>query len=288
MEPPREASDGREPRLRRQNARTGLRRHARGAHQQDLSVRLRAGWARPRSAAYDRCVPVNFELRDRVAVITFDDGKVNAFGHTAIDEMHAALDEAASQQAGAILLCGRPGRFSAGFDLAAMTASAESMRALVKAGGRLVARLLLEPRPVVAACTGHALAAGALVLLAADHRIAADGEWKIGLNEVAIGMALPRWAVELARHRLAPPRFEWHVVLGQTSGPAEAVEVGFLDRLVAPESLLDEAFAAASGLAALDSDAVGGTKRRARGALVERMLDGVDDDLSRLGVPRPT
>ncbi len=94
-----------------------------------------------------------------------------------------------------------------------MTAGPESMRSLVAAGGRFVAKLLLEPLPVVAACTGHALAAGALVLLAADHRIGAAGDWKIGLNEVAIGMPLPVWAVELARYRMPPSEFD-HIVLG--------------------------------------------------------------------------
>jgi enoyl-CoA hydratase len=161
------------------------------------------------------------------------------------------------------------------------------MRELVMAGGRFVARLLLEPMPVVAASTGHALAMGALVLLACDHRLGASGDWKIGLNEVAIGMPLPRWAVELGSYRIAPAEREWRMVLGQVGSPEEAVTAGFLDRVVPAERLLEEARAVASRLAELRSGAVAGTKIRLRSALVDRMLEDMEGDLSAIEVPSP-
>ena len=147
-----------------------------------------------------------------------------------------------------------------------------------------MARLLLEPLPVVAACTGHALAAGALVLLAADHRIGMAGDWRIGLNEVAIGMALPVWAVELARYRMPAGQFD-RILLGEIGGPEEACAAGFLDRVVAPDDLLTEATATASRLTALRTGAVAGTKERARTELARRMLEGLDDDLAALSPP---
>ena len=231
---------------------------------------------------------VTYEVRDHVAIVTFDDGKANSLGFEALAELNGALDRAGEDpDARAVLLVGRPGRFSAGFDLKTMTAGGDAMRDLVVEGGRFVARLLLEPRPVVAACTGHALAAGALVLLAADHRIGIEGEWKIGLNEVSIGMALPKWAVELARYRLHPSEFDWRVVLGQVCDPAEAVRAGFLDRIVAPDVLLAEAGAAASAMASLRTGAVEGTKRRARGPVAAAMLDGMIEDLADISAPQP-
>jgi len=232
-------------------------------------------------------MPVTYNLQEHVAVVSFDDGKANVYSHEVLEALAAALNRAeADPQARAVLLVGRPGRFSAGFDLATMTAGPESMRSLVAAGGRFVAKLLLEPLPVVAACTGHALAAGALVLLAADHRIGAAGEWKIGLNEVAIGMPLPTWAVELARYRMPPSEFD-RIVLGQTGGPEEARTAGFLDRVVAPDELLAEATAAASHLAELKGGAVAGTKTRARAEVADRMLTGMDEDLASISVPEP-
>lgn len=233
-------------------------------------------------------MPVSFEMHDHVAVVTLDDGKANAIGLEVVDELEQALDRAAAdERIGAVLIAGRPGRFSAGFDLAAMTASRASMQELVAAGGRLLARLLLEPVPVVAACTGHALAAGGLLLLAADHRIGAAGDWRIGLNEVSIGMPLPKWAVELARYRVRPSDFDWRVVLGQVGSPDEAVRAGFLDRVVPEAELMDEALAVAVGLSGLRREAVEGTKRRARGPVAARMLEGMYTDLSEISTPQP-
>jgi enoyl-CoA hydratase len=233
-------------------------------------------------------MPVTYELDGHVAIITMDDGKANAISLGVLAELDGALDRAsADPEAHAVLIAGRPGRFSAGFDLSVMTSSPESMRELVMAGGRFVARLLLEPMPVVAASTGHALAMGALVLLACDHRLGASGDWKIGLNEVAIGMPLPRWAVELGSYRIAPAEREWRMVLGQVGSPEEAVTAGFLDRVVPAERLLEEARAVASRLAELRSGAVAGTKIRLRSALVDRMLEDMEGDLSAIEVPSP-
>jgi enoyl-CoA hydratase len=230
-------------------------------------------------------MPVTYALQDHAAVITFDDGKANVYSHDVLDRLGDALDQAeADPDARAVLLVGRPGRFSAGFDLATMTESPAAMQGLVAAGGRFVARLLLAPLPVVAACTGHALAAGALVLLAADHRLGAAGDWRIGLNEVAIGMTLPVWAVELARYRMPPGQFD-RIVLGEIGGPDEACAAGFLDRVVAPDELLGAATSTAVRLAELRSAAVAGTKTRARAGVARRMLDGMEADLEGLSLP---
>lgn len=229
-------------------------------------------------------MPVTYKLEDKVAVVEFDDGKANVLSHQALDDLGHALDQAVDDsEARAVLIVGRPGRFSAGFDLTIMRESEESMRGLVKAGAHFIARLLLEPLPVVAACTGHALAAGALVLLASDYRIGAEGDWKIGLNEVSIGMALPAWAVELGRYRMPPSEFDRGAVLGQTGGPQDAVRAGFLDRVVPAERLIDEAKTVARDLAELSSAAVAGTKIRARADLARVMLAGLDEDLAAFG-----
>lgn len=231
---------------------------------------------------------VTYEKQGYVAILTMDDGKANAITRAVVEEIHRDLDAIdADPDVRAVLIAGRPGRFSAGFDLAAMTGSPESMRDLVTAGGRLAARLLLEPRPVVAACTGHALAMGALILLAADHRIGAAGNWKIGLNEVAIGMPMPRWGVEMARSRLAPTQLEWRLVLGQTATPDEATAAGFLDRVVPADEVMEQAVETASRLAELRTGAVAGTKDRLRRELVERMLDDMEGDLKEVTVPQP-
>jgi enoyl-CoA hydratase len=227
----------------------------------------------------------SYRLEDGIAVITLDDGKANAITPALVDALHDALDRADADDARALVLVGREGRFSAGFDLAAMTASAESMRSLVGGGARWMMRLYGLGRPTVAACTGHALAAGALTLLSCDHRVGADGAFKIGLNEVGIGMALPVFAVELARDRLTPAAFGPATMQARIYDPRGAVDAGYLDRVVDPEAVVAEAMADAARLAQLSTGAYARTKTVARRAVVERILTTLDDDLAGVGTP---
>src|SRR5438105_13642725 len=125
---------------------------------------------------------VSLERDGAVAVISIDDGKANALSPDVLSALSEAFDKAEADGASAVLLQGRPGRFSAGFDLSIMTSGVEPMRALVTQGAELLLRVFTYPVPVVAACTGHALAAGALLLLVSDVRVGAEGEFKIGLN----------------------------------------------------------------------------------------------------------
>jgi enoyl-CoA hydratase len=227
---------------------------------------------------------LDYRLDGTLAVLTLDDGKANAYSHEALDAIGAALDRA-EQEATAVLLVGRPGRFSAGFDLSVMTSGDEPMRALVSAGAELLLRVFTFPMPVVVACTGHALAAGALMLLSADRRIGADGAFKIGLNEVAIGMGLPHFAVELARYRMPASAFD-SALLGRTFAPADAVAAGYLDRVVAPDDLLAEATAEATELAALSKGAVAHSKRLARQAIADDARGRLAADLANTTGPR--
>jgi enoyl-CoA hydratase len=167
-----------------------------------------------------------------------------------------------------------------------MTSSAASMRELVTAGAESLLRIFTCPVPVVAACTGHALAAGALLLLVSDRRIGADGPFKIGLNEVAIGMPLPVFAVELARYRMPPSAFDG-ALLGETMEPAAAVACGYLDHVVAADDVVATATAEAERLSSLRRAAVEGSKQRARAELVARVLPGVGDDLASVTTPAP-
>ncbi|MGC8512939.1 MAG: crotonase/enoyl-CoA hydratase family protein [Acidimicrobiales bacterium] len=231
---------------------------------------------------------VSFERDGALAVIRFDDGKANVLSHAVIEEFHAHLDQVeADETLRATVIVGRPGRFCAGFDLATMNSDAESMRSLVAAGGRLIARLFVLPTPLVAACSGHALAAGALMLLACDERLAAAGGAKIGLNEVTIGLALPSWAVSLARYRLAGHHFDRCVILGELTDPDSAVHAGFVDTVVQAESLEQEALERARVLAGLHRDSVAMTKRRARLAVAQSMTSGIDADVASMTQPPP-
>ena len=230
---------------------------------------------------------VNYELRDRVALITIDDGKANAISHDIAAGVHDALERARSE-AGAVVLTGRPGRFSAGFDLSVMTSSPEAARNLLKAGADIAIEIHEFPMPVVIASTGHALAMGAILLMSADIRIGAEGNYKIGLNEVAIGMPVPKFAVELARTSLSNAAFTAAVNLATVYGPAGAVVAGYLDQVVADDAVLATALAHAAELAErLDADAFALTRKNCRGASLDLIRSGLAADIATFVVKVP-
>ena len=221
---------------------------------------------------------VRYEQRDGIAVLHMDDGKANALSPTLIDALGAALDRA-EQEADAVVWVGRPGRFSAGFDLSVMRSGAEAMSGLVIAGAELFARMLEHPKPIVAACSGHALAAGALALLASDQRVGTRGDFKIGLNEVAIGMTLPHFAVEMAQARLSKRHFARAAAQAEIYAPEGALDAGYLDLTVDAEDLLETALGEATRLTALPGPAFAATKRRIFGDLAERVRRTAHEEL---------
>lgn len=206
-------------------------------------------------------MPVEVKRRGDVLVARIDDGKVNALSFEMIDPLRDAVSDAAGGSC-PLVLVGRDGSFSAGFDLAVMRGEDRSAASrLFQAGLALYRDLIEAPVPTVAACTGHAVAGGALLLLAADYRVGGPGPYKVGLNEVRIGIALPEFAVALTRYRLDP----WHVAsatfLAEIATPQQAKEIGFLDEIAEdPEAA---AVSAAQAMAAsLAPDSFAASKRR--------------------------
>ena len=218
---------------------------------------------------------VNFNIDNGVALIELDDGKKNAVTLDAANLILEALEEAEAA-ADAIVLAGRPGAFCAGFDLATMTSGDQgAIGKLAGAGATILLQLYGTGKPVVAACTGHAFTIGALWLLASDTRIGEEGPYKFGMNETAMGMVLPDWAIEPLKARLNPTLFLPVVAQSVTLDPATAVTAGFLDKLVPSGQALDAALAAARELAKLPASAYAGNKLVPRQRALEIMSAGV-------------
>ncbi|MCB0922399.1 MAG: crotonase/enoyl-CoA hydratase family protein, partial [Actinobacteria bacterium] len=126
---------------------------------------------------------VGYELDNGIATVTLNNGKVNAISPDVIAELNESLDRSETDEA-IMILTGRPGILSGGYDLKVMTSGPENAIALVAAGSTLARRMLAHPFPIIVACPGHAVAKGAFILLSADYRIGVDGPFRIGLNEV--------------------------------------------------------------------------------------------------------
>jgi enoyl-CoA hydratase len=220
---------------------------------------------------------VSYELEDGIALLTLDNGKVNAISPDVIAAFHGALDRAEADAA-VVVVTGSPGILSGGYDLKVMTAGPQSAVDLVAAGSGLARRMLAHPFPVIVACPGHAVAKGAFLLLSADYRVGVDGPFRIGLNEVQIGMTMHHVGIELARDRLRKSYFHRSVINAEMYGPQEAMRAGFLDDVVAPDELLATARAKAEQFQKLDRIAHSATKLKARKALLEALDWAIEED----------
>lgn len=212
---------------------------------------------------------VTYELQDGIATITMNDGGKNLLSPDMLSEINKAFDQAEKDGA-VVLLTGYDNILSAGFDLKVMRSGKKAM-SMLNTGFALATRMLSFPTPIVIACNGHAVAMGVFVLLSGDYRLGASGPFKIVANEVAIGMTMPSTAIEVCRQRLKPAHFVRAVEQAEVYNPDTAVEAGFLDRVVAPEDLHQEALTVAQRLSKLDLDAHRRSKLRARRQLIQKM-----------------
>lgn len=222
---------------------------------------------------------LTYTLEGQTALLQMDDGKANALSEAMIDSVVAALDRA-EKEASAVVLVGRPDRFCAGFDLKVMMSSPEAAVALLRRGADMLMRLYSCPLPLVIACTGHAKAGGALVVLTGDVRIGAAGAFQIGLNEVSIGLPVPVLAMELARDRLAPGELLRATLQATIYAPDDAVRAGYLDEVVAPGEVLARAKAEAARLGQLARFPFHATKQRLRGKTIAHIRATLDEDVT--------
>ncbi len=213
-----------------------------------------------------------------INVIALDDGKANAMSVQMLSDLNAALDQA-EKNGGVVMIRGREGVFSAGFDLGVFKrGDNEETRTMLKAGAMLTERLLSFPNPTISVCTGHAIAMGAFILLSTDFRLGVEGDFKFAANEVAIGLTVPRFATEVCRLRLTPAAFNFGLPLAHFYDSASAQNAGFLDQLTAVDKLNEEAEAAAQHFLTLDLPSHTETKLRVRESALKALRDAIGTD----------
>jgi enoyl-CoA hydratase len=224
---------------------------------------------------------VTYRCEAGVAHITMDDGKVNAMSPAMLHDLDAALDRAQSDNAVVVVRSARAGIFSAGFDLKVF-ASNDPVRSLemVRAGAELALRLMSFPSPTIGVMEGHAFPMGTFLLLACDVRIGARGRFRMGLNEVAIGISPPRFGIELARSRVHPAWLSRTVTLGEMFEPEDAVIAGFLDRAVSPEAIEGSLAEVLSALKGVNRSMHASAKLNLRKQAMSAMREAIDEDLT--------
>ncbi|MBX3226727.1 MAG: crotonase/enoyl-CoA hydratase family protein [Labilithrix sp.] len=224
---------------------------------------------------------LTYTLEGNVAVVRMDDGKANALSDAMIDAILEALARA-ENEAGAMILAGREGRFSGGFDLKVMMSSPAAAKALLTHGVDLFMKLYASKVPLVIACTGHALAGGALMVLCGDLRVGAEGAFRIGLNEVEIGLPVPVLAMELARDRLAKSELTKATLLATVYDPGGAVRAGYLDEIVPADAVLAKAKEEATKLTRLSKTAFEASKVRLRKKTIDHIYASLEADMASL------
>ncbi len=217
---------------------------------------------------------VQFGTSDGIGRILLDDGKVNAMDRGFFADLNQALDRAEGEAVRALVVRGREGFFSAGLNVKLLPSlGPKELDGLVEAFARAILRVFTFPCPTVAACTGHAIAGGALLAFACDLRFILDGPFKVQMNEVAAGLALPTWALLVAQTAIPPRRHAELLLHARAASPGQAAQWGLFSGAPAtPQALEEAASGAARELLLLDPAAYAETKRRMRVRAVERAL----------------
>ena len=215
-----------------------------------------------------------------VSIITLNDGKANVFSPEMSKTISSLLDEVPDNK-GSLVITGRPGIFSAGFDLKIISSGdVSAVSSMIKTGFTLLARVYNFPRPVIAACSGHGVALGAFLLCCADYRIGAKGQFIVQANETRNNMSIPTPILEISKTRISKTHW-YRAILNAEAYPIEkAIEPGYLDEVVEAESLMTRAMEVANDLATLGHPHYKITKDLDQKDTLKRIHDAIDENNS--------
>ena len=215
------------------------------------------------------------ESNGDVSIITLDDGKVNVFSPDMIEQLNIILDKVPEDK-GSILIQGKEGMFSAGFDLKVMQGGdTEAMSKMAAGGFKLLARVFSFPRPVVVACSGHAIALGAFLLCCGDYRVGVKGEYIVQANEVRNNMSIPTPILEISKSRISKAHWYRAILNAEAYNIEDSIEAGYLDEVVEATILSNRAMEVANDLATLDHPHYKMTKELDQKATLDKILSSI-------------
>ncbi|MDC3244631.1 crotonase/enoyl-CoA hydratase family protein [Gammaproteobacteria bacterium] len=214
--------------------------------------------------------------KDDISIITLDDGKANVFSPKMIQDVNQCLDKVPTES-GALIITGREGMFSAGFDLKIISAGdIQATMDMSLSGFKLLSRIFSFPRPILAACSGHGIALGTFLLCCCDYRVGVKGDFMIGANEMRTNMVIPIPILELISHRVSASH-KYRAILGAEMYSIESgVEAGLIDEVVDPENLMETAMLKAKDLATMGHPSYSLTKE----LLIREPLQKINNAIS--------
>ena len=206
---------------------------------------------------------------DAIRELRLNRPPVNALTSELIVALRRAIENAPADGVRALILSGTPGRFSGGLDVPLLLKLDQAgIATLWRELYTLLRTIAVSPIPIVAAITGHAPAGGTVLGLFCDGRVMAQGDFKMGLNEVQVGIPLPPVILSGLQRLVGPRLAEQLAVSGALVSAQEARALGMVDELAPPEQVIEHALAWCRRLLAVPSDAFLATRQKARADLV--------------------
>lgn len=206
---------------------------------------------------------------------------VNALNAELMLALRQAIEQASRDGFRAVVLSGSPGMFSAGLDIPLLLSlDRAGMAQLWKEFYGLLETISRSPIPIAAALTGHAPAGGTVISIFCDRRIAARGDFKLGLSEVQVGITMPPVVFETLRRQVGPRQAERLAVGGLILSPEEAYRVGLIDEVVPPEEVVERSLEWCRSLLSLPPEAMSNTRRLARADLAGLFHEKSEQELS--------
>lgn len=222
---------------------------------------------------------MNLERHGELAVLAMNTGKANAISAEFIRQLDRAREDFAKSDARALVVTGYDRFFSAGLDLPSLVGlERPELGDFVRRFDAAMLRWWDLPRPVVAAINGHAIAGGCVIALQADLRLMADGPGRIGLAEVSLGIGLPASVIETLRAQVPSSSLGPIALEGRLLAPRDALALGLVHEVVAPDALQERALARARELAALPPAAFAMIKASIRRPVTERVRSTVEHE----------
>ena len=221
-----------------------------------------------------------------ISIIKLDDGKANAFSHDMLSQVNELLAKV-PRDSGALVITGREGLFSGGFDLKTFaTGDMEKITKMVQLGYRLLLELFSFDRPTIAAVSGHSIALGLFVTCSADYRIAIDGKYVCQANEVRNNMDIPTQIMEILKARVNKKYFYPAVYHSDAFSVQNSIEVGYIDEVVPEDQFMARVIEKAKELATLPHPFYANTKKTAQDDVRQKIADAIDKYESLTGLQK--
>lgn len=213
---------------------------------------------------------------NNISIITLDDGKANAFSFEMLTQVNQLLAQV-PRDSGTLVITGRDGIFSGGFDLKTLaTGDMEKITKMVQLGYKLLLELYSFERPIVAAVSGHAIALGIFITCCADYRIAKNGQYVCQANEVRNHMDIPTQIMEILIARVNKNYFYPAVYHSDAYSMQDSIAVGFIDEVVEEDKFMSRVMDKAEELSSLPHPQYVNTKHFAQGDVIKKITDAIE------------